>query len=1159
MTTIKTQRQGQHLTRQRVAEMRVACQQNPNDRELQRQTAADFVSAGLTAEAIPILRRLAALCPDDTNVIYQLAGLLTALERHADAMELYRKLADATPDAIDAQHNYGVAACHAQKYDDAIIAFEQKLTLDSDNYETLNDLAVLYAMTDRYDDAARMYKQCLAVNPRYDRARDNAFQFFLDTQRFAEGLALAEQVLSVIGRDREVESWKKRLANLETHDAAQTENRAVTVHADRAPTRVTGKRIGFVASSDAFLKPIVDHFSQGNHIRSFSGTSLRELADLLQWADLVWYEWCDQLVIEGSKLPRKAKTVCRLHSYEAFTNMPQQVNWSNIDHLILVSDTVGDIIDESAAVTSSRTVVHNGIDPDRFPMTERSQSGKRIASIGYINYKKNPSLLLQTFKAIHDWDPEFEFHIAGQHQDPRIKVYMDNLLPRLNLPVTYHGWVDDMPRLYAEMDYVISTSLFESFHYSIAEGMLSGCLPLIHTWRGADQLYPNEFLFNTPGEAVALIRRLHSQDLDAIRCDNREFIATRYNWTEKLNEIDELLDRVLTGEINSYNRHTHTWPAPAEPIAALDVGTVSVVIPVHNNAHDARGTINSVLNQTYQNIEVIIADDGSTEDADKTLNEYDGRVSVVRHIHRGCAAALNSAIQAAKGRFIALALPGDSLAPQKLESQLRLFEHTPDLGIATCDTVESQDSSPTPENIAAAVNRCMETPTNKRNTVAPSSIVFRRELLRQTGWFEEYAPYADNPAGLVESFVRRTAAVSSVRHVNEQLIASSGARRAQTIDTAIAERWTSRITAGKDRQHDQKEPQMTPDAPQRSGLTIAFVGAHDPRAQMMMWAEALSRYTPHTVRVLIHTERTGCPSDLVINRRGAARTSGQAAPSAMDVIADAERVAKDADLVIFAAGIAPGADRHDAHLTDTDEQAFGTLDWSSVLTGKRCASLLFGTPSVRHNLQWYRDHIARKGWPILTCDPDIHRWLAESVYVPRLLTRSGGRYQSATRQSENVVVLHPGGRPPHEGGAMFREVAQRVKASHPNVTFGLYDGMPWGDVLEMKRQAHIGFDRIAVGSGHFGIDSLENSAFGLVNIAYCDPFTRALVAETLGTSELLWRQPASAGELEQLLATYAQDRDQLQHDMTATQEWFDRVWDEQRLAPQMADIFESLM
>ncbi|GAB4318502.1 MAG: hypothetical protein Kow0074_07740 [Candidatus Zixiibacteriota bacterium] len=1157
MTTTQTPPRVQRMTRQRVAELRVQCQQHPDDIELQRRTAADFAAAGLAGEAIPILRRLASLCPDDESVTRQLADLLTVQEHYADAMDLYRKLAEAAPESVDAQHNYGVAACHAERYDQAIIAFEKKLALDPENYETLNDLAVLYAMTERYNDAARMYKRCLTVNPRYDRAQDNAFQFFLETGRVDEGVALADQISGVVGRDRRVEEWKRRLAASGT-SVQSPGNDSVDISC--GSSRVTGKRIGFVASSDSFLRPIVQHFRQANEVRTFTGTSLRELAELLQWADLVWYEWCDQLVIEGSKLPRRAKTVCRLHSYETFTDMPRQVNWSNIDHLILVSETVGEILDEMSVITSPRTVIHNGIDPQQFPLGERGALGKKIASVGYINYKKNPSLLLQTFKAIHDWDPEFEFHIAGRHQDPRIQVYMDNLLPRLNLPVTVHGWVSDMPAFYTRMDFVISTSLFESFHYSIAEGMLSGCVPLIHTWRGSDRLYPNQFLFNTPDEAVDLIKRCQSMDIDELRRDNRNFITQRYTWTDKLEEIDRLLDGVIRGEQQNVRERVHVWERPEQTDDIPDCGTVSVVIPVHNQSTSVGITIDSVLAQTYPDIEVIVADDGSADDLDTALRRYDGRVHVVRQVKRGCAAALNTAIQSSKGSFVAIALPGDSFAPQKLESQLRQFAHTPDLGMATCDVLDHGGSAPTPADIAAAVDRCLGKPHDFSDTVSPSSIVVRRDALCEIGWFEEYAPYADNPHALAQSLVRRAARVSSVRRVSEVLVAPSRQATApEPVVQASVERWTSFVCA-RERTGDAAPapgPSSSPAA--TAGLNITFVGAHDPRGQMMMWAEALTQHTPHTVRVLAHTERTGCPSDLVINRRGPGRLTGKKAPSAMTVISDAERIVAESDLIIFAAGIAPGCSRDDARLTDTDEQAFGTLEWASHLKGKRCAALLFGTPSVRGNLQWYRDHIGNKGWPILTCDPDIHRWLADSMFLPRLLSRTGTRFGVAHHQADQIVVLHPGGRPPHEGGGMFREAAQRAKSKHANLTFGLYDGLSWADMLVMKRQAHIGFDRIAVGSGHFGIDSLENSAMGLVNIAYCDPYTRALIAESLGTSELPWRQPASTDELERILTMYAEDSDQLHQDMETTRQWYSRHWDERRLAPHIAEQLESLM
>jgi glycosyltransferase involved in cell wall biosynthesis len=1139
MTTTTSASVSSRLSRQRIAEMRVRCQQHPNDIELQRDTAKEFVAAGLPGEAIPILRRLAALTPGDTAITIELAALLTAAEQHADAMNLYRALADAAPDSVDAHHNYGVAACHAKQYDQAIIAFERKLQLDPKCFETLNDLAVLYSLVGRPDDSARMYRRCLTVNPRYDRARENAFQFFFDTQRFSEGAELADQLLATLGRDRDVESWKQRL---QSHGTPGVAGSTVRDRPDDTQLRVAGKRIGFVASSGTFLKPIVEHFGRCNKIRTFTGSSLRELADLLQWADLVWYEWCDQLVVEGSKLPRRAKTVCRLHSYEAFTNMPQQVNWANIDHLLLVSETVGEILDDAAPIQVERSVVHNGIDPSRFPLNRPPQLGKRIGSVGYINYKKNPSLLLQTFKAIHEWDPEFEFHIAGQHQDPRIKVYMDNLLPRLHLPVRFHGWIDDMPDFYSGMDYVISTSLFESFHYSIAEGMLSGCLPLIHTWRGAERLYPNDVLFDTPQDAVALIQRCQGMDIGPLREGHRQFIISRYNWKDKLDEIDCLLDRVLHGERAQQSIAVHQWPEPVEPVSSLNLGTVSIIIPVHNDAAGALRTLESVTSQTYRDTELILVDDGSTDDLGSMLAEYDGRMTVIRQTHRGCAAALNTGIQASSGQFITIAQPGDTLAPDKLDQQLRLFEQTPSLGVATCSHLG--DEAP---------------------FVALSALLVRRELFNEIGWFEEYAPFANDPAALAQSLIQRAAALSSVRHTPESLVAASsghGASVSKAIRSQVeksTERWASRITSVRARDTGKRVSTEAASPSEHAGMTIALVGAHDPRGQMAMWAEALTQYTPHTVRVLTHTERTGCPADLVINRRGAAKHTDARPKAAMAVIAEAEHILADAELIIFAAGLAPGCDRHDARLQDTDEQPFGTLEWSSVIKNKRCAALLFGTQSVRHNLTWYRDHFAQKKWPLLTCDPDVHRWLGNSIFVPRIVSRTGNRFAPSSPESGQVVVLHPGGRSRHEGGNIFREAAQQAKSQHANLTFGLYDRVSWDEVQQMKRQAHIGFDRIAPGTGHFGIDSLENSALGLVNIVYCDPFARALLAETLGTSECPWVQPTTVPDLTQVFSMYAQDENRLRNDMNATRQWFDKWWNEKRIAPLIATTLESLV
>jgi glycosyltransferase involved in cell wall biosynthesis len=91
--------------------------------------------------------------------------------------------------------------------------------------------------------------------------------------------------------------------------------------------------------------------------------------------------------------------------------------------------------------------------------------------------------------------------------------------------------------------------------------------------------------------------------------------------------------------------------------------TVSVITPAFNAAPYVRETLDSVLAQTFTDFEVIVVDDGSTDETAAIVDWYaqrDPRVRVVRQANRGIAAARNTAIAHARGRFLAL-LDSDDL------------------------------------------------------------------------------------------------------------------------------------------------------------------------------------------------------------------------------------------------------------------------------------------------------------------------------------------------------------------------------------------------------------------------------------------------------------------------------------------------------------------
>ena len=105
---------------------------------------------------------------------------------------------------------------------------------------------------------------------------------------------------------------------------------------------------------------------------------------------------------------------------------------------------------------------------------------------------------------------------------------------------------------------------------------------------------------------------------------------------------------------------------------------VSVIIPTYNRASLLRRSIQSVLNQTFQDFEIIVVDDCSTDNTEqvvKNFQEKDKRIRYIKHKeNKGGAAARNSGIKASKGEFIGLLDDDDEWLPKKLEKQIKKFQ-----------------------------------------------------------------------------------------------------------------------------------------------------------------------------------------------------------------------------------------------------------------------------------------------------------------------------------------------------------------------------------------------------------------------------------------------------------------------------------------------------
>ena len=141
-----------------------------------------------------------------------------------------------------------------------------------------------------------------------------------------------------------------------------------------------------------------------------------------------------------------------------------------------------------------------------------------------------------------------------------------------------------------------------------------------------------------------------------------------------------------------------------------DTPEVSVVMSVYNGATDLRTSVDSILSQEGVNLELIVVNDGSTDNSANILQEYAGsdeRVRVISQQNQGLTRALVVGCAAARGEYIARQDAGDISLPGRLIKQLNTISENPDSAFVLCGRDLSGQS-------ASICTMLVETPPTQR-------------------------------------------------------------------------------------------------------------------------------------------------------------------------------------------------------------------------------------------------------------------------------------------------------------------------------------------------------------------------------------------------------------------------------------------------------------
>jgi len=266
-------------------------------------------------------------------------------------------------------------------------------------------------------------------------------------------------------------------------------------------------------------------------------------------SDVIWCEWADQNAFEVQNLPFRGKKILRIHAYEVYQlETYAQINPMAFDHIIFVNSSKLSYYENKKWGTLPNAIVlPNYIDMDKFTIPENKEVNNNIAFVGQMSRKKGIGELLLIATAF----PNYNFHLVGEHQEDDIAEYFEGGLPK---NVIYHGKIDNdrLPEFYAEMTYIINTSMRESFGVSIYEAMACGVVPIVRMWVGSNEWYRTEWCWDNLEDIDTILHAEHKAEW------YRDYVEYNANPKELMQNIFQMI----------------TTPKPERAWDSLTVGIV---------------------------------------------------------------------------------------------------------------------------------------------------------------------------------------------------------------------------------------------------------------------------------------------------------------------------------------------------------------------------------------------------------------------------------------------------------------------------------------------------------------------------------------------------------------------------------------------------------
>lgn len=417
-----------------------------------------------------------------TSDSYERALTLAEGGRHAEALELIKEHLSSHPRDVQAWNDAGAILYCMGRLEESIEHFEKAVALSGQNAsaEIYWNLCEAYLDKDYPTAAAKLFDNMERLEVLSPDLINRTANSFLRQDAYGNAIEMLLRSLKMIPNQEVLLPMIEILRN----------NRPpITICAERESTAV---------------RRIHEFISERFKAELCIAKEYGQIAEVLNEKGICWFEGCGAAAVAASHNPKECRIVIRIGPGQIYDSVLEQVNWDNVDALVLTGNSVEtqdmlDRFDGAAGIASKTQIVSvapwSELGEMRF--VERNR-GKNIAYFGDIDAGANPMLMLQCMQKLNYIDPDYRLYIGGTFADGGLEQHLKYMVDKLKLSgvVFFDGPVTNLSRWMQDKHHFVWTGTNSAGIENVLAAMACGLKPAVADFAGVEEHIDGEFVFD---------------------------------------------------------------------------------------------------------------------------------------------------------------------------------------------------------------------------------------------------------------------------------------------------------------------------------------------------------------------------------------------------------------------------------------------------------------------------------------------------------------------------------------------------------------------------------------------------------------------------------------------------------------------------------------